>query len=476
VRVKLFHLQYVERRQESFTLIWVLPPRAHLQVTPSVAALIRFFRSNLLMKTPNCMEEPTQSHRANTNTSAVGPLALFLFYLPSFLLIALKLAKRRGEATPKMDTSIPLSIYNSHDIEQLRRNKDKGNITRIEINIIDPRLPGIVARLENLQVLRLNNRSGASSTSEALSFLLSFLPLIQSNTSIRSLVLSHWKLSVEVFCSLLGTDNALTELTFWGCEWDRGAHPSATTISQAFQRNTKIRTLTLHWVDANFLRSMLKGLLANTTIKTLVFGVGTSMQQFTNYTAEMMRKFLKDTSTIQRFELTGTYRATAFRPLALGLIASQSVSEIKFAPCNMWDELSVRCFHQILSTKQNLRYLSLDDDGRYSNWIRDQDIVSSLERNYGILTVSISSNCRLQLDEPHEERLKKLLFRNARLLQWTENPTSVPRLLWPEALQLAMAAGKDTLYRSLLETVGRSSESLRRRGRKRKQRDFFVPS
>lgn len=398
---------------------------------------------------------------------------------------------------------VAMAIHTVADIERFRRSE--ANITRLEVTVsssnasldaeleralernrtvteIDirvapttaprPILHGIVARMENLRVLRLKSQF-LDSIYQPVPFLSSFLAAIQSNNSLQSLVLSHWKLSVEVFCSLVGRDNAPTQLTFWSCFWDLGATPSAATISEAFRRNTKIRTLTLHWVNEYFLRSMLKGLPANNTIKTLIFGE----HMFPQRTAEVMRDFLKDTTTIQRFELTGTFRATTIPSLVSGLIASQSVTEIKFAPTNMSDESSVRSFHDLLATKQNLRSLILEDDGFYSNWMQDQDIVSSLARNYGILTVSISSSSLLQLREPDEARLQKLLFRNARLLEWTQNPESVPRLLWPEALKMAMMAGKETLYRSLLETMGRSSgEPRRQRGRKRKRTEFFVPS
>jgi len=36
--------------------------------------------------------------------------------------------------------------------------------------------------------------------------------------------------------------------------------------------------------------------------------------------------------------------------------------------------------------------------------------------------------------------------RNAQLSEWIENPTLVPRLLWPQAMKLALEAGEVTLF------------------------------
>ena len=46
------------------------------------------------------------------------------------------------------------------------------------------------------------------------------------------------------------------------------------------------------------------------------------------------------------------------------------------------------------------------------------------------------------------------VIRNLRLKEWSEDPSSVPRLLWPEALRLANEAGADGLYRTLERFLG----------------------
>ena len=65
-------------------------------------------------------------------------------------------------------------------------------------------------------------------------------------------------------------------------------------------------------------------------------------------------------------------------------------------------------------------------------------------------------------------RLQFYFDRNERLAQWVANPVTVPRLLWPDALGLALEAGEDSLYRSLQAVLGDEVESaLGQRKRKR---------
>jgi len=51
-------------------------------------------------------------------------------------------------------------------------------------------------------------------------------------------------------------------------------------------------------------------------------------------------------------------------------------------------------------------------------------------------------------------RLQFYLERNNRFAEWVKNPALVPRHLWYEALQLAVKAGEDTLFRGLRKVLG----------------------
>ena len=65
-----------------------------------------------------------------------------------------------------------------------------------------------------------------------------------------------------------------------------------------------------------------------------------------------------------------------------------------------------------------------------------------------------------------DDKLKFYLERNVRLAQWVENPATVPKHLWKEAVTLATKAGPETLFRLLRKIA---PEVLPVRGRKRKR-------
>jgi len=54
----------------------------------------------------------------------------------------------------------------------------------------------------------------------------------------------------------------------------------------------------------------------------------------------------------------------------------------------------------------------------------------------------------------NNKQLQCYFERNKRLAKWVDNPASVPGLLWPEALGLALEAGEGTLYHSLQAVLG----------------------
>ena len=56
-------------------------------------------------------------------------------------------------------------------------------------------------------------------------------------------------------------------------------------------------------------------------------------------------------------------------------------------------------------------------------------------------------------------RLQFYFDRNKRLAQWVANPDTIPRLLWPDALGLALEAGENSLYLSLQAVLGDEVES-----------------
>jgi len=66
-----------------------------------------------------------------------------------------------------------------------------------------------------------------------------------------------------------------------------------------------------------------------------------------------------------------------------------------------------------------------------------------------------------------ETQLEFCLNRNRKLAEWTENPKLVPRDLWPDAIKLALEAGRESLYLSLIamsgDGIGLQREGVRKR-------------
>jgi len=52
------------------------------------------------------------------------------------------------------------------------------------------------------------------------------------------------------------------------------------------------------------------------------------------------------------------------------------------------------------------------------------------------------------------QRLEFYYSRNERYAEWTENPSTVPAKLWPEALFLAQQASKESVFESLKALSG----------------------
>jgi len=78
-------------------------------------------------------------------------------------------------------------------------------------------------------------------------------------------------------------------------------------------------------------------------------------------------------------------------------------------------------------------------------------------------------------DEADKALLEIYLNRNRRLAQWTKNPKLVPRELWSYALNLAVKAGINPLFQSLLALSGQDV-GLRKQGRQRKRPRRYDPS
>lgn len=116
------------------------------------------------------------------------------------------------------------------------------------------------------------------------------------------------------------------------------------------------------------------------------------------------------------------------------------------------------------------------------DWNQDEEdrLLEAFKRNYAVQSIE----CMLADDEEsnwywftpaNQDRLDVFLDRNHKLVQWTNNPKMVPRELWSYAMMLALKAGVDPLFQSLVALSGKGV-GLRGLGRKRKRTQFYDPS
>jgi len=104
-------------------------------------------------------------------------------------------------------------------------------------------------------------------------------------------------------------------------------------------------------------------------------------------------------------------------------------------------------------------------------------VLGALRRNYIVQRVECIEHESEDnwLSEANQSRLDFYLDRNRKLAEWVENPKLVPRELWQYAIMLALEAGINSLYQSLLALSGQVI-GLRQQGRKRKRPRYYNPS
>jgi len=84
-------------------------------------------------------------------------------------------------------------------------------------------------------------------------------------------------------------------------------------------------------------------------------------------------------------------------------------------------------------------------------------LLEGFKNNYSVHSVDckpVSGSRNSWFNDTNQRRLDFFLDRNRKLAQWTENPKLVPPELWVYALDLALKAGVNSLYRSLLALSG----------------------
>ena len=91
---------------------------------------------------------------------------------------------------------------------------------------------------------------------------------------------------------------------------------------------------------------------------------------------------------------------------------------------------------------------------------RKQDLLRAVKQNFSLRSLKVDfTGGRAFFTDDDKKQLQFYFDRNKCMAQWVANPDTIPRLLWPDALGLALEAGEDSLYLSLQAVLGNEVES-----------------
>jgi hypothetical protein len=103
-----------------------------------------------------------------------------------------------------------------------------------------------------------------------------------------------------------------------------------------------------------------------------------------------------------------------------------------------------------------------------------QQLKAAVKKNFCLQKVRCYSERPELLNLADMMKLNFYTNRNNLLSEWIENPSTIPKTLWPNALRLAVEAGYGPLYRSLHAVAPETG--LSKRSRKRKRPCYYDPS
>ena len=101
--------------------------------------------------------------------------------------------------------------------------------------------------------------------------------------------------------------------------------------------------------------------------------------------------------------------------------------------------------------------------------------LAALKRNSSLVHVDGKLNDGGSLfNEEDKAKLDHYSKRNKRLARWIDNPSSIPRFLWPEALAMAKETNPTVFYRAF-EAISSEITATKINKRKRKRPQFYAP-
>jgi len=181
--------------------------------------------------------------------------------------------------------------------------------------------------------------------------------------------------------------------------------------------------------------------------------------------ASLQAALLRPNSPLRTLDLRPHLLASFFPGLSLGaLLSAVGRSSLEgFCLGYIWRDEQ---FQTLLNSLPAMKIVNLEFQMSYRlRADRKQFLLEAVKQNFSLRSLKASFVGSSVFTDDDENLLQFYLERNERLAQWVANPGSVPRLLWPEALGLALESGEDTLYRSLQAVLGESTLGQRKRKR-----------
>jgi hypothetical protein len=184
--------------------------------------------------------------------------------------------------------------------------------------------------------------------------LTSFLQSIQLNPAIQTVRLMSTEVSGTELARFLDAATSVTKFEISRCKMKASERKQGMIdLAAAIQRNTNIRNLALKDLEDIYLCPILSSLASNPHVNEL------EIEMSANQASESVKRLLESTSTIELFKLSGLVEddfhpiTLAFRPIAQGLINSESVTDISLDHCNFPDEESTTLLKRFLQSKSN---------------------------------------------------------------------------------------------------------------------------
>jgi hypothetical protein len=182
-----------------------------------------------------------------------------------------------------------------------------------------------------------------------------FLLSIQLNPAIHTVRLFYVEVSGTALAGFLDAATSVTTFELHDCSMDAAEREQGVIdLAASMQRNTRVRKLSLCYLDDVYLCPILSGLATNSHVKELEFRRDDPSRE----ASEAVKRLLESTATIDSFILTSLIGSEDnFHPIAQGLINSESVTDVCFDECNFRGDGSTRLLKGILQSKPNIRSL-----------------------------------------------------------------------------------------------------------------------